>query len=224
MDGTADPGWGALDDAWQEAFRQAWEALTTGNIGVGAVVSDRSGTIVAASRNRVMDAVPPTGELAGTTLAHAEINVLAHLPFRSPRELVLTTTLQPCLQCAAAIRMAPVAHVRIAGADPLWDGAGGFSHLNPWLARRADVPVEGPRRDTVGVFATLLARLGSGFLTHVVDGLRERGEGPLLDLAQRLDGDGTVDALRTGTVDDAYAALLPEVTRVTRELHRDAGR
>ena len=223
MAGTGDPGWDALDDAWQEAFRQAWEALTTGNIGVGAVVSDRSGTIVAASRNRVRDAVPPTGELAGTTLAHAEINVLAHLPFGSPRDLVLTTTLQPCLQCAAAIRMAPVAHVRVAGADPLWDGAGGFSQLNSWLGRRADVPVEGPRRDTVGVFGTLLARLGSGFLVHIIDGLRERGEGPLLDLAQQLDADGTVDGLRGGTVAGAYTTLLPELRQVARALDARAG-
>lgn len=33
---TPDVLWPALDDAWQEAFRQAWEAFRTGNIAIGA--------------------------------------------------------------------------------------------------------------------------------------------------------------------------------------------
>jgi hypothetical protein len=28
--------WAELDEAWREAFRQAWEAVRGGNIGVGA--------------------------------------------------------------------------------------------------------------------------------------------------------------------------------------------
>jgi tRNA(Arg) A34 adenosine deaminase TadA len=215
---TAEDGWDALDAVWQEAFRQAWEALVTGNIGVGAVVTDDAGRIVAASRNRVRDEEAPAGELFGTSLAHAEMNALASLPFQSPRELVLTTTLQPCLQCAAAIRMAPIARVRIAGPDPLWDGAGAFSHVNSWLGRRADAPVEGPRRDEVGVFATLLARFGAGGREHVVAGLRKRGEGPLLDLAAQLREDGTIDALRDGAVADAFTSLRPELRRVADQL------
>jgi hypothetical protein len=31
--------WAALDKSWQEAFRQAWEALRSGNIAVGACAS-----------------------------------------------------------------------------------------------------------------------------------------------------------------------------------------
>ena len=38
--------------------------------------------------------------------SRAEVNALAHLTFRAPCELTLTTSLQPCFQCAAAIRMA----------------------------------------------------------------------------------------------------------------------
>jgi tRNA(Arg) A34 adenosine deaminase TadA len=216
--GQAETTWDSLDDVWREAFRQAWEALTTGNIGVGAVVSDRSGRIVSASRNRVMDAEAPVGEVFGTSLAHAEINALAHLPFRAPRDLVLTTTLQPCLQCAAAIRLAPVAQLRVAGADPLWDGTGAFSHLNEWLGRRTDAPVEGPKRDEIGVFATLLARVGPGLRGHVDTGLRQRGEGPLLDLAVRVREDGTLDRLRDGSVGAAFAELQTELRRVAAEL------
>lgn len=89
--------WASLDSVWHTAFAQAWEAVTTGNIGVGAVISDQTGQIVVAARNRVSESVPPIGEVAGSSVAHAEINALARVPFRSPRDLVLTTTLQPCL-------------------------------------------------------------------------------------------------------------------------------
>jgi tRNA(Arg) A34 adenosine deaminase TadA len=77
------------------------------------------------------------GEIFGSALAHAETNVLARLPFRSRRDLVLTTTLQPCLQCAAAIRLGPVATVRFAGPDRYWDGCHDFGRLS---AREADLP------------------------------------------------------------------------------------
>ena len=61
----------------------------------------------------------PPGEIFGSALAHAETNVLARLPFHSRQDLVLTTTLEPCLQCAAAIRLGPIAVVRFAGAGSL---------------------------------------------------------------------------------------------------------
>src|SRR5580692_1464068 len=47
--------WDGLDEAWREAFRQAWEAVRTGNIGVGACASTLDGEIIHAARNRVND-------------------------------------------------------------------------------------------------------------------------------------------------------------------------
>jgi len=47
--------WSGLDDSWLEAFRQAWEALRTGNIAVGACAATPEGSIVHAARNRVFD-------------------------------------------------------------------------------------------------------------------------------------------------------------------------
>jgi len=91
--------WAGLDEPWRVAFGQAWEALRRGSIAVGACASAPGGQIVAAARNRVSESDGPPGEVFGSSLAHAETNVLARLPFRQPRELVLTTTLQPCLQC-----------------------------------------------------------------------------------------------------------------------------
>lgn len=155
------------------------------------------------------------GGVAGSSLARAEMIALARLPFRSSRRLVLTTTLQPCLQCAAAIRMGPVANVPIAGADPRWDGCGGFSPLNARLARRRAVPVEGPRQDEIGVFATLLARLGPGLVDHVAEELRHHGEAPVIDLAHQIEADGTFDMLRSSTVQGAFAHLWPDVRAAT---------
>jgi tRNA(Arg) A34 adenosine deaminase TadA len=104
--------WAALDKAWQEAFHQAWEALRSGNIAVGACASTPDGEIVRSARNRVIDGQGPPGEIFGSALAHAETNVLARLPFRRYQDLVLTTTLEPCLQCAGAIRLGPIGTVR----------------------------------------------------------------------------------------------------------------
>jgi tRNA(Arg) A34 adenosine deaminase TadA len=106
--------WDGLDEAWREAIRQAWDAVRGGNIGVGACAATLDGEIVHASRNRVNDQDGPHGEIFGSSLAHAEMNVLARLGFRQHRDLVLTTTLQPCLQCAGAIRLARVGTARAA--------------------------------------------------------------------------------------------------------------
>jgi tRNA(adenine34) deaminase len=193
--GTAAEAWTGLDGAWRAAFEQAWEAFATGNIGVGAAATDADGRIVAIARNRVADTSAPPGQVFGSTLAHAETNVIAQLPFGHPRELTLTTTLQPCLQCSAAIRMAPIARVRVAGADPLWHGTHDFGTLNTWLARREPVPVEGPLPGRLGAFATLMARMSPHFRAQVDDGLRERGEGDLLDLKDLLVASGERDEL-----------------------------
>lgn len=79
---TPEELWSELDDPWREAFRQAWEALRTGNIPIGACASTPDGVIVHAARNRVADSDGPRGEVFGSTLAHAEANVLARLPYR----------------------------------------------------------------------------------------------------------------------------------------------
>jgi hypothetical protein len=134
--------------------------------------------------------------VAGSSVAHAEINVLSQLRFRGPRTLVLTTTLQPCLQCAAAIRQAPIASVRVGGADPIWDRCAAFGSLNAWVARRAPVPTSGPRRDELGVFARLIARFGPGLVPDYESALRERGDGALVDLVQELESSGWCERAR----------------------------
>ena len=186
--------WAGLDKPWQEAFRQAWEALRTGNIAVGACASTPGGEIVCSARNRVNDGKGPPGEIFGSALAHAETNVLARLPFRSRRDLVLTTTLQPCLQCAGAIRLGPITTVRFAGPDRYWDGCHDFGRLSAREACRTQPGRIGPRRDELGTFATLISRF-----VHLPpayeEALRALGEGPMVDLVHELEGGGEVERL-----------------------------
>ena len=110
------------------------------------------------ARKGVNDGEEPPGEIFGSSLAHAETNVLARLPFRGRRDLVLTTTLQPRLQCAGAIRLGPVATVRFAGPDRYWDGCHDFGRLSAREAHRTQLARIGPRRDELGTFATLISR------------------------------------------------------------------
>jgi tRNA(Arg) A34 adenosine deaminase TadA len=205
--------WSGLDDAWQEAFRQAWEALRTGNIPVGACASTADGVIVHAARNRVADSDGPAGEVFGSALAHAEANVMARLPYHRADRLVLTTTLEPCIQCSAVIRLGPVAAVRYAGADPLWDGCHDFSPLSPREARRtAKATMTGPRDDEVGVFATLASRLGPGLVSGpAAEWLRAAGQGPILDLALDLRESGEAHRLAAMEVDRAFQYLWPRL-------------
>jgi tRNA(Arg) A34 adenosine deaminase TadA len=207
--------WDGLDEAWREAFRQAWEAVRGGNIGVGACAATAAGEIVYASRNRVNDQDGPHGEIFGSSLAHAEMNVLARLEFRRYRNLVLTTTLQPCLQCAGAIRLARIGTVRFAGHDAYWDGYHEFGQLAEREARRDKKLVRiGPRDDELGVFGLLICRfrLGNPRLADGFDPmLRSLGEGPLLDAAYELEDSGELDTLTKMEVDQVLAALWPRL-------------
>ena len=207
--------WSALDDCWQEAFRQAWEALRTGNIVVGACAATADGAIVHAARNRVTDGEGPSGEIFGSSLAHAEMNVLARLPFRTTTLVTITTTLEPCIQCSAAIRLGPVAVVRFAGADPLWEGCHDFSPLSRREAtRNGKVSLTGPRDDEIGLFGTLISRFGPGLNDRVEAQLRELGEADILDLAYALEASGAVRCLAALDVQDAFSELYPQLTNL----------
>ncbi len=209
--------WAGLDKPWQEAFRQAWEALRTGNIAVGACASTPDGEIVYSARNRVNDDDGPPGEIFGSALAHAETNVLARLPFRGRQELVLTTTLQPCLQCAGAIRLGPVAAVRFAGPDRYWDGCHDFGKLSAREARRPQPARIGPRRDELGIFATLISRFGH-LPAGYEKGLRALGDGPMVDLVHEIEGGGEVERLAAMDVTEGLGYLWPRLQELAKVL------
>jgi tRNA(adenine34) deaminase len=209
--------WTTLDEAWQEAFGQAWQALRTGNIAVGACASTPDGEIVYSARNRVNDREAPPGEIFGSALAHAETNVLARLPFRRRRDLVLTTTLQPCLQCAGAIRLGPVATVRFAGADRYWDGCHDFARLSAREAQRTQPARIGPRRDELGIFATLVSRLA--YMQRGYEAkLWALGEGPMIDLVREMQDSGEAERLAAMEVVEGLGYLWPRLGELARVL------
>jgi tRNA(Arg) A34 adenosine deaminase TadA len=150
--------WEELEPAWREAFALAWEAYAAGTIPVGAVVT-RDGAVVARGRNRLFEDGAPPGEVAGSRVAHAELNALAHLGIedRYP-DAVVWSTLEPCPMCIGAIWLATVGAVRYAGSDTY---AGAARLIEAQLeridrARTDPLVVEGPLPGPFGVLGELL--------------------------------------------------------------------
>ena len=126
---------GGLEPPMERAVELAWESFCAGSLGIGAVVT-RDGELFATGRNRLGETDPGDDLLAGTSLAHAELNALAKVRFGTPPDgLELWTTLQPCLQCLGAIRLSPVRRVHVLAPDPLFRGVEGARHLNEFIGR-----------------------------------------------------------------------------------------
>lgn len=186
-----------LGSAWQRALELAWEAFCAGTTPVGAVVADPSGLVVAQGRGRRHEPAAPPGQLAGSHVAHAEVNALAQLSTdRHYTDHLLLTTLEPCGMCHGAAIQATVGGLRYAGADP-YAGTAGLDFGTAQASRRR-LQVTGPLDDERGRLAALL---------HIVW------------LARRPAGGGHVLA--------AQRAGLPALTRLaeraeTRQLIADA--
>jgi tRNA(Arg) A34 adenosine deaminase TadA len=123
--------WEELDEPWRAALELAWEAYLADTIPVGSVVAAADGTIVARGRNRIFD--PPGHGVAGSRLAHAEVDVLAQLPVTDRyRDHVLYSTLEPCLLCTAATLVATVGRIEYAAADLFGGGCSGSIDTAHW--------------------------------------------------------------------------------------------
>jgi len=141
----------ALDKPWRLALSLAWEALAEGSVPVGAVLCDGYGEVVASGRNRIYGsgADTPPGHVAGSAIAHAEINTLATVPFGFYADHVLYSTVEPCLLCTAALRLTHIGTVVFAAEDPKWSGMDRLDEVNPHFGRHAARrvgPVDGPVR------------------------------------------------------------------------------
>jgi tRNA(Arg) A34 adenosine deaminase TadA len=187
-------GFDDLDLVWQRALAQAWRAHVWGNVGVGAVLTDRTGAIIAEGRNRVSDTTGPPGRLQGTYLAHAEMDVMAQLPIGDYDHHAIWTTLEPCLLCISAAVIAHVGMVRFAAPDPLWVGIEELPSLNAQVAKRWPAVV-GPLTGPVASFSAVLPmvwffrRQGGG---SAVDAYEEDHPG-LVALAQQLAAERTLE-------------------------------
>jgi tRNA(Arg) A34 adenosine deaminase TadA len=123
--------WRELEEPWRASLELAWEAYLAGTVPVGAVVAGPDGRVVARGRNRIFD--PPGEGLAGTRLAHAEVDALAQLPATDRyRDHVLYSTLEPCLLCAAAALHSTVGRIDYAVGDPFGGGCSGVIDTAHW--------------------------------------------------------------------------------------------
>jgi tRNA(Arg) A34 adenosine deaminase TadA len=96
------------------AFLEAQTAAQRDEVPVGAVLTAKDGTLLAAQGNRIVERKDPT--------AHAEILCIREAASKLGSERLvgatLYVTLEPCAMCAGAIAMARIARVVFAAEDP----------------------------------------------------------------------------------------------------------
>jgi tRNA(Arg) A34 adenosine deaminase TadA len=184
----------SLEEPWRDCFELAWEAFGAGTIPVGAVVTDGSAQIAARGRNRIFEYSAPPRQIAGSWLAHAELNALAELPALRTVDgrsafagYTLYTTLEPCALCMGAALMMMVGELRFASADHYGGGRG--LRLENAHTARLPLVVTGPLDGLLGDLGELL--LLAHFVWRRPDGLviatyRERRP-DLVDVAERID-------------------------------------
>jgi tRNA(Arg) A34 adenosine deaminase TadA len=215
---TTDSRWLALEEPWQAALTQAWEAYIGGNIGVGAVLTDPRGRVVGVGRNRVSDKEGPPGRLRSTFIAHAELDVLGQLMPGDYQHYTLWTTLEPCPLCSIAIVTSNVGSVTFAARDRLWEGISRLTELNEFIASRWPVR-RGPLGGPVSLFSELLPLLW--FLAHKPNGTvieKYEAQHPrLLALAETLSADAKFTDLKEHPVDVALNQLWRDLAAIDAE-------
>lgn len=194
--------WDRLSPPWQASAEMAWEACCCGCVPIGAVITDPAGRLVAAGRNRMYEP-RSTGALhiSGVPLAHAEINALLALDYDAvnARQCTLYTTTEPCPQCAGALVMCNVRHVRYASRDP-WAGAANLFQISPYMASK-NTRVEGPPDP---LFEAALIAIQAEYMLR--EGARRGKPDPLA---------------RPDPVLDALESIVPQAVALGERLYRE---
>jgi tRNA(Arg) A34 adenosine deaminase TadA len=155
---TSNPG--DLSLAEWTCLELAWQALLHGGLPVGAVVLDDAGSIVAVGQNQIYAAVPRESapgrpQLAGSLLAHAEVNALLGLdPERRYPAYQLVSSLEPCPLCMGALGQSTVGSLSYLAADPYNGGVAGARPTRH--TSRVPLAITGPREDAAGRLAAAL--------------------------------------------------------------------
>lgn len=132
---AASTTWNELTLPWQIALEEAWASWCSGSAGAGAVITDSGGQVVSRGRNRAFALPDGRSPLTGSFVAHAEMNALASLPVGDYSGYTLSTTFEPCLMCAGAIRLSGIPRLAYAADDPVWDGLHDVFAQVPAIAR-----------------------------------------------------------------------------------------
>ena len=190
---------------WRRCLELAWESFLEGSIPVGSLVTERSGEVVAEGRNRAF--APPDTGLAGSAVAHAEMEALSQIPPGDYPGHTLWSTLEPCFMCSAAAVHSHIGSVAYAAADPLISGVDGLPSLNAWVESRWPRR-RGPLPGPLGSFAGLLPLvwLAGRRPDGVVAATHREADATMVDLAARLARSAFEGAVG---VDDAFAVALP---------------
>lgn len=184
---------------------------------------DPGGGLVTQGRSRSNEPTGPPGQLAGTYLAHAEVNALAALAPGNYWSHVLYTTLEPCLLCTAALTHAHVGAVRYPASDPLWAGIEQLPRLNEHIARRwpdRRGPLPGPLTCWGGLLPLSwnLARAPHGPVARAYEQTAPR----LLQLARVLVGSPELVALRRLPLAQALHQTWPRLLALRNDVGQRA--
>ena len=164
--------WDELDEPWRAALELAWEAYLAGTIPVGSVVTAADGRIVARGRNRIFEA--PGRGVAGSRLAHAEVEALSQLPATEHyRDHVLYSALEPCLLCTAATLLSTVGRIEYAAIDPFGGACNGTIDTAHWQRSAPEIAL--PLGGWAGRLSAALQ--GAFWLAH----LEQRRAAEILD-------------------------------------------
>ncbi len=120
----------------RRAVRLALEAEAGGNLPIGAVLT-LDGEVIAEAGNALLVPQYHPGR-------HAEMEALACVPaelWERAREMTCYTTLEPCVMCAGALLLHGVGRVVFGALDPEGGAGALLSHLPPYYAGGAGVPL-----------------------------------------------------------------------------------
>jgi tRNA(adenine34) deaminase len=200
-----------VDPAWRPAFEMAWQSWVKGSLGIGCVLVDADGTVVASGRNRVLEAWG-SGPISGTLLAHAEMDAFAALGLRTAHGLTLYTTVEPCLMCAATSIAIQLDRVCYAAADPVFEGletvlgAHAYCEGRMPARKRLDEPVLAALGGVLPLANRVWSRPGVAPRAEWL-----RSHGAIWHAAVELVESGTLTKLaeRSCTVDELVEAAAP---------------
>ena len=218
----AESAWLALDPPWRAAFEEAWASWQAGCFGIGCVITDGDGEVVAHGRNRVLERRDQPGVLGGTLIAHAEMNALAvlSLDLRTGERLRLYTTMEPCLMCASTLVTVRLGEVHYAAGDAMFDGLEEMLRGHPYSAERLPRR-HGPLGGPMEAFAGLLPLVFN--LTWTPNGRWSAMHKSLFPDQHRLGSElavsGRLSALAAGdaTVVEALNEVWPELLLLSRQ-------
>jgi tRNA(Arg) A34 adenosine deaminase TadA len=205
----------------RRALELAWESTCAGSFGIGAVISDPAGEVRYTGRNRILETDPGDDLLAGSSIAHAEINALAKLRYREHEgdDLRLFTTLQPCIQCLGAIRLSSVRDVVVLAPDPLFRGIEDIVASHDFIGRNPPAIEHLPATPWTALALLLPTHLGV-LWGSTPPGWRD-GVSSVVALAEELVTSGELLALAAAQVslDAVSERFWPALERCVDELH-----